>query len=131
MLHTKLQFIWPRRRLKCEKLTDEGRPVNKDGHQRQFLFLIGQFLKKIFSSKTARPNELKLCRNHLVEVLYKECSFRSDSFTNMAPKAILVSDWSISKNSPSLKLLGQMNRHLVGSIYGRSSIKIVHFVLIC
>jgi hypothetical protein len=26
--------------------------------------------------------------------------------------------------------LGQMNRNLVGSIYGRSSIKIAHFVLI-
>jgi hypothetical protein len=30
----------------------------------------------------------------------------------------------------SLKPLGQMNRNLVGSIYGRSSIKIAHFVLI-
>jgi hypothetical protein len=28
----------------------------------------------------------------------------------------------------SLKPLGQMNRNLVGSIYGRSSIKIAHFV---
>jgi hypothetical protein len=44
-------------------------------------------------------------------------------------RAILVSDWSISKKS-SLKLLGQMNRHLVGSIYGRSSINIAHFILI-
>jgi hypothetical protein len=33
------------------------------------------------------------------------------------------------KSSP-LKLLSQMNRKLVGSIYGRSSIKIAHFVLI-
>jgi hypothetical protein len=31
------------------------------------------------------------------------------------------------KTSP-LKPLGQMNRNLVGSIYGRSSIKIAHFV---
>jgi hypothetical protein len=31
------------------------------------------------------------------------------------------------KSSP-LKPLGQMNGNLVGSIYGRSSIKIVHFV---
>jgi hypothetical protein len=33
------------------------------------------------------------------------------------------------KSSP-LKPLGQMSRILVGSIYGRSSIKIAHFVLI-
>jgi hypothetical protein len=43
------------------------------------------------------------------------------------PQAILVSDWLISKKS-SLKLLYQMNRNLVGSIYGRSSIKIAHFI---
>jgi hypothetical protein len=42
-------------------------------------------------------------------------------------QAILVSDWSISEKS-ALKLLGQMNRNLVGSIYGMSSIKIAHLV---
>jgi hypothetical protein len=40
----------------------------------------------------------------------------------MLPQAIFVSDWSISKKSFPLKPLGQMNRNLVGSIYGRSSI---------
>jgi hypothetical protein len=44
-------------------------------------------------------------------------------------QAILVSDWLISKKS-SLKPLDQINRNLVGSIYGRSSIKIAHFVAI-
>ena len=39
---------------------------------------------KIFSSKTALPNESKLCRRHPWKVLYKECSFRSDPLTNMA-----------------------------------------------
>jgi hypothetical protein len=34
----------------------------------------------------------------------------------------------ISKKSSTLKPLGQMNRHLVGSIYGRFSIKIAHFL---
>jgi hypothetical protein len=37
-------------------------------------------------------------------------------------QAILITDWLISKKS-SLKLLVQMNQDLVGSIYGRSSIK--------
>jgi hypothetical protein len=44
------------------------------------------------------------------------------------PQAILVSDWLIFKKASPLKPLGQMNRNLVGSIYGRSSIKIAHFI---
>jgi hypothetical protein len=44
------------------------------------------------------------------------------------PQAILVSDWLISKQSSPLKPLGQVNRNLVGSIYGRFFIKHAHFV---
>jgi hypothetical protein len=44
------------------------------------------------------------------------------------PQTILVSDRLISKKSSPLKPLCQMNRNLVGCIYGRSSIKIAHFV---
>jgi hypothetical protein len=35
--------------------------------------------------------------------------------------------WFLKKSSP-LKLLSQINRNLVGSIYGRFSLKIAHFV---
>jgi hypothetical protein len=34
---------------------------------------------------------------------------------------------NLFKSSP-LKSLGQINRNLVGSIYGRSSVKVAHFV---
>jgi hypothetical protein len=43
------------------------------------------------------------------------------------PQTILVSEWLISKISSPLKPLGQMNRNLVGIIYGRSSIDIYSF----
>jgi hypothetical protein len=43
------------------------------------------------------------------------------------PHAILFSEGSIPKKSASLQSLGQMYRNLVGSIYGRFSIKIAHF----
>jgi hypothetical protein len=58
------------------KIAHFGRSVNKHGHHRQFLFLIGRYLRK----------------------------------------------------TSLLKLLGQMEPNLAGSIYVRSSIKLLHLI---
>jgi hypothetical protein len=45
------------------------------------------------------------------------------------PRTILFSDWLMLKKSSPLKLLGQMEPNFTGSIYVRSSIKFLCFVL--
>ena len=92
------------------------RSVNKHGHHRQFLYLIGLFLK-VFSSETAWPNEPKLGRMHLCEVLYKAYSFHPDPFTNIAAtgnSCFLLVDF---KTAFPLKPLGQIIWNLVKHLW--------------
>ena len=92
-------------------------------------FWLADFLK----SSPLKP--LGQMNQNLVGSIYGRSSVKIAHFIPIhsqtwPTQTILVSDWLISKKSSSLKLLSQMNRILVGSIYGRSSIEIAHFVLI-
>jgi hypothetical protein len=66
---------------------------------------------------------VKLDRKHLWKVLF--CPDISTNMATIGNSCFWLADFL--KSSP-LKPLGQMNRNLVGSIYGRSSLKIAHFV---
>jgi hypothetical protein len=61
-------------------------------------------------------------------------SFRGEDFFNISQsekrieEQLFFSDWLLLKKSSPLKLLGQMEPNLAGSIYVRSSIKFLRFV---
>ena len=70
---------------------------------------------------------------NLAEIIYIRSSIKFLHFVPFRqqiwpPRAILVSDWLMLKKSSPLKLLGQMEPNLAGSIYVRSSIKLLHLV---
>ena len=77
----------------------------------------------IFSSETPQPNELKLGRKHLWEFLSKVYIFCPDRLTSMAATGNYFFWLADFLKSSLLKQLGQMNRNLVDSIYGMSSVK--------
>jgi hypothetical protein len=84
----------------------------------------------IFSSENLQLNELNLVGSINGRSSLKSAHFVMIHYQTWPPQAILVSDWPILKKSSPLTPLGQMNRDLVGSIYGMSSMKIAHFVSI-
>ena len=59
-----------------------SRSVDKHGRHKQFLFLIGSFLKNL--SETALPNESTFGRKIHLKVLDENCLFNPDLLTNMA-----------------------------------------------
>ena len=96
------------------KMLISSQPVNKHGNHRQFLFLIGWFLKNV------------LLWNRLAKwmLIY----FRSVNKHGHHRQFLFLIGWFLKKKLSPLKPLGQMNRNLVGSIYGRSSMKIADLV---
>jgi hypothetical protein len=62
------------------------------------------------------------------KVLYNSAHFCPDPLTNMAITGDSCFSLADFKKSSPLILLGQMNRNLVGSIYGRSNKKFAHFI---
>jgi hypothetical protein len=59
---------------------------------------------------------------------FLEIYFIPIRYQTWPPQTIIVSDWLISKKLSPMKPLGKMDQNVVGSILGRSFIKITHLV---
>ena len=95
---------------------------------RAILFSDWLMLKK--SSPLKLPGQME---PNLAESIYVRFSIKFLRFVPFCqqiwlPRAILVSDWLMLNKSSPLKLLGQMDPNLAGSIYVRYSIKHLHRV---
>jgi hypothetical protein len=102
--------------------------ANKYGHQEQFFFSDWLLLKKSSPLKLLGKMELNSAGS-----IYVRCSIKFLRFVPFGqqiwlPRAILVSDWLLLNKSSPLKLLGQMEPNLAGSIYVRSSIMFLRFI---
>jgi hypothetical protein len=88
----------------------------------------------LISKKPSSLKPLGQMNWNLVGSIYGRSSIKIDHLIQIRwqtwlPQATLVSDWLISKKSSPLQPLSQMIWNLVGSILGRSSIKIAHFAI--
>ena len=85
-------------------------------------------LKKSSPLKLPGQMELNLAGSIYVRSSIKFLRFVPFGQQIWLPRAILVSDWLMLNKSSPLKLLGQMEPNLAGSIYVRYSIKLLHMV---
>ena len=95
---------------------------------RAILFSDWLLLKKSSPLKLLAQMEPNLAGSIYVRSSIKFLRFIPFGQQIWLPRAILVSDWLLLKKSSPLKLLAQMEPNLAGSIYVRSSIKLLHFV---
>jgi hypothetical protein len=122
MLPTRFRSIWPSCvdwliskksffLLKGRYVLILSQSINKHGHHRWFLFLIGWFLKNQVSYHLAKRFQRKSCfRNRPIR--NKNCLWRPCLLMDQ-------NGMSNSHRGPSIDVI----RNLVGSIYGKSSYK--------
>jgi hypothetical protein len=86
--------------------------------------IVNRTVPKIIAISVHMVNRFPLTSYQVSYYLAKQLQ-RKSCFRN---RPIRNKNWLISKKCSPLKPLCQMNRNLVGCIYGRSSIKSAHFV---